>query len=89
MPFRSSEELREKFDELFDGYQVLPASLQEEYLRRLDEDELSAPALLVPITSGQFWAIKPKPKFNTLVAERAYSEEEGLRIDAAPGLDGI
>jgi CRISPR-associated endonuclease/helicase Cas3 len=89
MPFRSSEDLRDRFDELFDGYQVLPASFEQEYALRLEEDELRAPGLLVPITSGQFFAIKPKPKFNVLIAEREYSEEEGLHIDAAPQIDGI
>ena len=59
MPFRSSDDLAAKFDELFDGFQVLPKSLEAEYERRKEEDELSAPALLVPITRGQFFSIKP------------------------------
>ena len=90
MPFRSSEEIERKFDELFDGFQVLPKSLEQEYERRLDQDELSAPALLVPITRGQFFSIKPTRRHYTWVADRPYSSQEGLDVKGAPqGDDGI
>jgi hypothetical protein len=48
---------------------VLPKGLEQEYERRLEEDELSAPSLLVPITHGQFFAIKPTRKGFTWLAE--------------------
>ena len=89
MPFRSSDELAAKFDELFDGFQVLPKSLEAEYERRKEEDELSAPALLVPITRGQFFSIKPIMKNGTLVADRPYSSLEGLELSREPRSDGV
>ena len=90
MPFRSSDELAKQFDDLFDGYQVLPKSLESEYERRLEEDELNAPALLIPITRGQFWSIKPSRRPDgTLVTDRPYSEEEGLNLTSKPHEDGI
>lgn len=89
MPFRSSDELAAKFDELFDGCQVLPKSLEAEYERRKEEDELSAPALLVPITRGQFFSIKPILKNGTLVADRPYSSLDGLEVSGEPRLDGV
>ncbi len=88
MPFRSSDELAAKFDELFDGFQVLPKSLEAEYARRKEEDELSAPALLVPITRGQFFSIKPILKSGTFVADRPYSSLEGLELSREPRSDG-
>jgi CRISPR-associated endonuclease/helicase Cas3 len=89
MPFRSSDELSAKFDELFDGYQVLPKSLEAEYERRKEEDELNAPALLVPITKGQFFSIKPTRKNGTLIADRPYSSYEGLELKRELRTDGI
>lgn len=89
MPFRSSDDLEKKFDDLFDGFQVLPKCLEQEYDRRLEEDELSAPSLLVPITRGQFFAIKPTRKEFVWIADRPYSKQEGLDIKAAPQVDGI
>jgi CRISPR-associated endonuclease/helicase Cas3 len=89
MPFRSSEEIEKQFDELFDGFQVLPKSLEPEYERRLDQDELSAPALLVPITRGQFFSIKPTRRHHTWVADRPYSSQEGLDVRGERRADGI
>ena len=88
MPFRSSDELAAKFDELFDGFQVLPACLEGEYERRKEEDELSAPALLVPITRGQFFAIKPVLKNGTFIANRPYTSLEGLELTGAHSSEG-
>jgi CRISPR-associated endonuclease/helicase Cas3 len=88
-PFQSSEDLEKAFDDLFDGFQVLPKCLEAEYQRRLQEDELSAPELLVPITRGQYFAIKPTRAHSVLIADRPYSEEDGLDINAAPQVDGI
>lgn len=89
MPFCSNDELAAKFDELFDGFQVLPKCLESEYIRRKEEDELSAPALLVPITRGQFFAIKPARRHGVFIADRPYTKLEGLKVDSPPGLDGL
>lgn len=89
MPFCSSDDLAAKFDELFDGFQVLPKCLESEYARRKEEDELSAPALLVPITRGQFFGIKPERRNGVFVADRPYTALEGLKVDSRPALDGV
>lgn len=89
MPFRSSEDVEKQFDELFDGFQVLPKSLESEYVRRLDEDELNAPSLLVPITRGQYFSMKPIRKHQVWMADRPYSREEGLELKSEPKVDGI
>jgi CRISPR-associated endonuclease/helicase Cas3 len=89
MPFRSSDELAAKFDELFDGFEVLPKSLEAEYERRKEEDELTASSLLVPITRGQFFSMKPSPRNGTLVADRPYSSQEGLQLGGEGSSDGI
>ena len=78
-----------QFDEMFDGFQVLPSCLESEYLRRLDDDELTAPALLVPITRGQFFATKPTKRHNIWIADRPYTFEEGLNISGKAQADGL
>ncbi len=89
MPFDSSEELAARFDQMFDGYQVLPASLESEYIRRKEEDELSAPSLLIPITSGQFFALKPALRRGTFIVDRPYSSEEGLQLSGPHATEGL
>ena len=89
LPFRSSEDIEKQFDELFDGCEVLPKCLEPEYARRLEEDELDAPALLVPITRGQFFSIHPTRKHDVWIADRPYSKEEGLDVKGRSQVDGI
>ena len=52
-PLNSHPELRETFDRLFDGFEVIPASLADEYKTLLRESPLQAPFLRVPISWGQ------------------------------------
>jgi CRISPR-associated endonuclease/helicase Cas3 len=89
LPFRSSDELASQFDDLFDGFEVLPKMFEAEFERRKEEDELSAPALLVPITRGQFFSIKPILRNGTLIADCPYSSEEGLQITVERRLDSV
>ncbi len=51
--FQSDETLAESFDRLFDGSEVLPASLEGEYRSALNESVLLAQSLLVPLPYRQ------------------------------------
>lgn len=52
-PFQSSDDLEEKFYRAFDGVDVLPVGLEEEYLAKKEEDPLGAAELLVNIPYWQ------------------------------------
>jgi CRISPR-associated endonuclease/helicase Cas3 len=90
-PFVSDEKLEAMFDEMFDGFEVLPASLEAEYRRRLDEQPLLGPGLLVPITSGQFNNLRRRGRLRlaekTWIADCPYTEQ-GLEIYGPPTQDG-
>ncbi len=91
-PFLSDENLEQMFEELFDGYEVLPASLDREYKRRSDEEPLLAPGLLVPITQGQFKSLQRRGSLrrseNTWVADCPYTDQ-GFEIYGPPAEDGV
>lgn len=57
-PFESDERIEERFDEMFDGLEVLPLGLLEDYLHLSQTEPLLAPSLLVPVTRSQFWRLK-------------------------------
>jgi CRISPR-associated endonuclease/helicase Cas3 len=52
-PLNSHPELREAFDRLFDGFEVVPAALAQEYSTLVERAPLQAPALRVPISWRQ------------------------------------
>ena len=91
-PFFSDEKLEEMFEDLFDGFEVLPASLESEYRRRLEDEPLLAPGMLVPITRGQFHSLRSRGRLSmadrTWVANCPY-DEQGLEIYGPPTEDGI
>lgn len=63
-PFESDPSLVNLFDELFDGTEVLPVSLVDEYKERRDESVLGAAALLVPIAAWQVAALRNRLSWN-------------------------
>ncbi len=91
--FDSSPELEKRFDDLFDGTEVLPASLEREYENLYERDPLLAPGLLVPLSSAQAAVLHRQGRLRQLrdavrVADVHYDSERGLAIgSAAP--DGI
>jgi hypothetical protein len=91
-PFSSDEKIEELFEEMFDGYDVLPSSLNAEYERRLEEAPLLAPGLLIPITRGQYFSLKSRKRLRrvdrTIIADCPYTER-GLEVYASPNQDGI
>ncbi|MDW8320683.1 MAG: hypothetical protein RMM08_04920, partial [Armatimonadota bacterium] len=75
------------FDQLFDAVEVAPATLQEEYLRRIVEKQwLYAHELLVPLRYGTLQGLKSKGLVsvtqNTPVVNVEYDPRMGLVIDA-------
>ena len=91
-PFLSDEQIEAMFEELFDGYEVLPTSLEPEYRRRSDENPLLAPSLLVPITRGQFQSLRKRGRLRlaegTWVANCPYTDQ-GLEVFGPPADDGV
>jgi len=83
--FDSSPELEKRFDSLFDGSEVLPACLLQEYELLSERDPLLAPALLVPVTSGQAAMLQRQGRLRQLadgirVANVGYDSELGLAL---------
>ena len=84
--FQSSPDLAERFDEMFDGTEVLPRSLQEEYEDLSKDEPLRASELLVPISLGQFRRLRRErrvvnvPKEGSLVVDVPYSPQFGLDL---------
>ncbi|MGH7552978.1 MAG: CRISPR-associated helicase Cas3', partial [Longimicrobiales bacterium] len=88
--FDSSPELARRFDELFDGSEVLPTSLEMPFAELSEREPLLAPSLLVPITSGQFNRLQRRRclRFSgdgVAVADVPYDTETGLDLGAAQG----
>jgi CRISPR-associated endonuclease/helicase Cas3 len=57
-PFGTDESLADAFDRLFDGVEVLPACLEQEYKEFYRLNALEASQLLVPISWAQWHRIK-------------------------------
>lgn len=86
-PLDSHPELAEKFDELFDGAEVVPRSLADEYQRLLRDDPLSATALRVPISHGQRMQLKNKGLLERRGKGASWYEVALVRYSAEVGLD--
>jgi CRISPR-associated endonuclease/helicase Cas3 len=86
-PFQSSADLEKLFYRAFDGVEVLPICLLEEYRERTEEQPLSASELLVPIRWAQLGrlygegaVVEALELDGVCVINRPYSEELGLEI---------
>lgn len=86
-PFQSDSSIRELFEEQFEGEEVLPEPLLDEYVQQLEDDPLLAPLFLVPVTHRQLMRLRREGRIYkldyTLVARAAYSLERGLDPDRA------
>lgn len=71
-PFQSDENLQDQFDSLFDGQEVLPVALRNDYEEMMEKDPLLASELLVPVTYGQFVRLRRE--------KRLYRGSEGIWI---------
>lgn len=83
-PFTSDPTLEEAFHRLFDGLEVLPLSLEEEYRRLRRCRPLEADQLLVPISWGRWHQLRQEGRIWTergkwpQVVDALYSPEFGL-----------
>jgi CRISPR-associated endonuclease/helicase Cas3 len=83
--FDSSPELARKFDELFDGSEVLPGQLEAEYCSLVEREPLLASWLLVPVTSAQAARLWREGRLRVrddgiAVGDVPYDAELGLRL---------
>lgn len=87
IPYQSDRELAERFYEMFDGTEVIPADLKQEFLSLQNDDPLKAGELPITVSWAQFtWLnraglVKQSEDWNKF-ADVPYDEEFGLRLDA-------
>ena len=85
-PFAADEGLEEAFYRAFDGLEVLPDSLYNEYETLSEEEPIRAGELLVPISWGRFHALKSSGQILRNGREpyrvtTEYNSEVGLTFD--------
>jgi CRISPR-associated endonuclease/helicase Cas3 len=91
-PFDTEADLEEMFLKQFDGAEVLPRSLCDEYSRRLEEEPLKASMLTVPVSQKQLVTLRRKglvqpaealglPTKHLSVVDVPYSSESGLELN--------
>ena len=86
-PFAADEGLEEAFYKAFDGLEVLPASLYDEYRTLNEEEPIRAGELLVPISWGRFHALRnsgqilPGRRREPHCVNAEYSPVVGLTFD--------
>jgi CRISPR-associated endonuclease/helicase Cas3 len=90
-PFRSNPALADQFHHLFDGTEVLPESLYDEYLQLHDSERaLEADSLLVPLSWGlramlaQRGQLRAGSRDFPDVVSVPYDDERGLNLDILP-----
>jgi CRISPR-associated endonuclease/helicase Cas3 len=82
--FESKPEFAKAFDDLFDGTEVLPAALADEYRRF--EEPLAASELLVPMSSKQLGRARAQgriisqPRKYPIVVNLPYNPDTGLQL---------
>ncbi len=95
-PFRSNAALAEQFHRLFDGTEVLPESLYDEYLQLRDSERaLEADSLLIPLS----WGLRAMLAQRGLLHARGldfpdvvsipYDDEWGLSLDVSPDSQSV
>lgn len=86
-PYRSDEELSEEFYRMFDGVEVVPEGLKEEYLKLREESPLEAGELPVMVSWSQLAQLDRADLVETSedwvkVVHVPYDAEYGLRLDS-------
>lgn len=85
-PFQSDENLQDQFDSLFDGQEVLPVVLRNDYEEIMEKDPLLASELLVPVTYGQFLRLRKEKRLHRgnegiWIADAPYDALTGLQLE--------
>ncbi len=99
-PFQSADLFTfQEFNRLFDGVEVLPQCLEDDFRRRLKDDHeggyISASSLLVPVSWGQYIQIHKAHRTVTppdsdqwpKVVDVPYNSNSGLDLEAIKGLN--
>ncbi|RMD59145.1 CRISPR-associated helicase Cas3' [Candidatus Parcubacteria bacterium] len=93
--FDADEGLAELFYRAFDGLEVLPASLYDEYEMLKEEDPIRAAELLVPISWGRYYALAnegrvlPREPGEPYIVQATYDSETGLAFTERENDDEI
>lgn len=92
--FDSSPELADTFDEMFDGSEVLPASLEPAFEAMGERDPVLAPSLLVPVSAAQLGELRRTARLHVrrdgvAVAHAPYDAETGLELGGQVMSDGL
>jgi hypothetical protein len=84
--FQSEPELARLFDEMVDGTEVLPASLESEYRQVLDAEPLAAFGLLVSLPASRLHFLRRAGRVRAdaadgpIVVDTPYDADQGLRL---------
>lgn len=86
-PFESADEgLFQQFMTLFDGIELLPLQLEEDYRARMAEDPIGASLLLVPAGFWQYKMLERSKRAwqegELYLTDAPYSPEDGLALEA-------
>jgi len=87
-PFVSDESLEDAFYRAFDGIEVLPRPLYDEYVRLQESSYLAANELLVPISWKRYFTLAskrlvlPREKDMPPMVDAQYTSEFGLTFEA-------
>lgn len=85
-PFQSDHTLEEGFDKLFDGVEVLPMGLENEFLDAKEQNWIEANQFLVPIRWGQYARLKNEGRIRKsedgrlYIADAYYDSDSGLDL---------
>lgn len=87
--FQSDDQLAEKFDALFDGVEVVPASFENEFTTLVADSPLAAQGYLVPISYRQLSRLRRDQRIRKLdggfhIVDLPYNAETGLAL-SRPG----
>mgnify|MGYP000505525536 CR=1 FL=1 len=85
-PFQSDPGIEELFYRAFDGLEVLPLSLKQEYKDAMNQNPILAQELLVPIRYRQFYQLKKSGRVSFLgalpVVNLPYDPNVGLDMSS-------
>ncbi len=92
-PYQADASLEDEFYKAFDGIEVLPLPLYDEYERLRRETPIAAGELLVPVSWGRYHAlvkdgqVLPRDKNFPVIVNTSYSSELGMTFDRAFGTE--
>jgi hypothetical protein len=94
-PFQADEQLEDLFYKAFDGLEVLPWALHDEYQALKEDNPILAGELLVPISWGRYHALAsegrvlPRDRHEPYVVRARYDSEMGLSFAEEPEEDDL